>query len=102
MRRRRKRILSALVAALKHYADHELRTFTIMNANWLFSPKELEEITAAVIKNGFRSHLNFVRITDMPGPFLCFLDGEFETTSGNFSSIYTASPRGKKQKRLTG
>ena len=55
MRRRRKRILSALVAALKHYADHELRTFTIMNANWLFSPKELEEITAAVINNGCQS-----------------------------------------------
>jgi hypothetical protein len=82
MRAIRQSLFGALLRALEAYADADLRTFTIVNAKWTYTPEELDRVTAAQIRNQLRTHLNRVCILSMPGPFICFLHGEFEPTSG--------------------
>jgi hypothetical protein len=95
MRAIRQSVFGALLRALEDYADADLRTFTIMNAKWTYTPEELDRVTAAQIKNQLRTHLNRAGILRMRGPFICFLHGEFEPTSGlyvlHFHGVTTAA-----------
>jgi hypothetical protein len=105
MRCIRQTVLGALQNALADYSDAELRTVTVINRGWAFTADALDRVTAATIKNRFRTHLNKIGLTQVPGPFIAFLHGEFEPTSGTYQlhfHIVTTAAKAPILKRLTG
>jgi len=84
MRGIRQAVMGALLQAFEGYANEDLRTFTIINAQWTFTPGELDKVSATQIKKQFLTHLNRAGITTMPDPLICFLHGEFEPTRGHY------------------
>jgi hypothetical protein len=84
MRYLRRSVIGSILEGLECYPDAELVTFTALNANWIYSPRELLGISAATIKNQFATHLRRIGVNEIPGPFIAFLHGEFEPTSGKF------------------
>ncbi len=83
MRSIRQTVLGALHTAFGDYPDEALATFTVINRSWTLTPQTLDAASAAKIKARFRADLNKIGITNMPGPFVAFLHGEFEPTSGS-------------------
>ena len=84
MRALRLSAIGALLEGLERYADNELASFTVLNANWVFTPAELLTVSAATIKNQFLTHLRRIGVAGISGPFVAFLHREFEPTSGKF------------------
>lgn len=82
MRKVRLRVFKALFAALKRYPDADLRTFAIVPSKFRFTPKELEAVSAAQLKQRLRTDLIRADVFKVRGPFVAFLDGEFDSVSG--------------------
>lgn len=82
MRNVREAVFGAMHTAFEPIPDEALRTVTVINRRWTFTPETLDGITAKKLKNRFRTDLNRAGILRMPGPFIAFLHGEFEPASG--------------------
>jgi len=102
MRRTRQRVIGALLYALKRHPNSNLRTFTILNEQWVFTPQQLNSITAKRIKNQFRSHLQRAGVLDLPGSFIAFLHGEFEPTKEVFVIHFHGVTTAEKADALRG
>jgi hypothetical protein len=102
MRRIRQRVIGALLHALKHHPNSDLQTFTILNEQWVFTPEQLNSITAKSIKNQFRSHLERAGVLGFPGPFIAFLHGEFEPTKEVYVLHFHGVTTAKKAEALRG
>jgi len=103
MRTIRETVLGAMHDAFADYPDEALRTVTVINERWTFTPATLDGITAKKLKNRFRTDLNRAGIFKMPGPFIAFLHGEFEPASGLYVlhfHILTTREKAKALKRL--
>lgn len=84
MRGMRIAVVGALIRFFEAGADEDLRTFTILNSNWVLTPEELNQTSARKIKRQVISHLNRAGVTALAGPFIAFLHGEFEPVSGKY------------------
>ncbi|MER9523743.1 hypothetical protein [Mesorhizobium sp. LNJC394B00] len=84
MRQVRSNTIGALLDAVVHFADSDLRTVTVINRKWRFTARQLHKVTAAQIKQQFRTHLQRAGILDEPGFLVAFLHGEYEPTTGEF------------------
>lgn len=94
MRTVRQGFIHAAVAALEPLGWSNLRTFTLMNDRWVFTPEEFNHITATRIKRRLRTHLVRIGITADAGFLLAFIHGEFDPVSRlytlHFHGITTA------------
>ena len=77
--------IGSVLESFERYSDDELCTFTVLNSNWVFDAPGLQAVSAADLKKQFRYHLRRIGIYDIPGPFIAYLHGEFEPTSGRFT-----------------
>lgn len=88
MRLIRQEVIGSSLEALGDIPDSELRTFTILNRNWVFTPEELFAVSASTLKNQLRTHLERAGVFAIPGFFIAFLHGEFEPSKGVFVLHY--------------
>ncbi|TXN21409.1 hypothetical protein [Methylobacterium sp. WL19] len=84
MRIIRETVISDIHAAFAGYPDEALATATVINQRWTYTPANLDAVTAKQVKNRFRSDLNNLGLTKVPGPFIAILHGEFEPRSGQY------------------
>jgi hypothetical protein len=102
MRRTRKKVIGALLRALEHIPDADLRTFTVLNRNWVFTPQQLNSISASTLKNRFRTHLERAGVLEIPGFFVAFLHGEFEPSAGVYVIHFHGVSTAEKAEALRG
>ncbi|MBG0794075.1 hypothetical protein IYY11_11920 [Methylocystis sp. H62] len=102
MRRTRKKVIGALLRALEHIPDADLRAFTVLNRNWVFTPEQLNSISASTLKNRFRTHLKRAGVLDLPGVFIAFLHGEFEPSAGVYVIHFHGVSTAEKAEALRG
>ncbi len=102
MRGVRKRVIGKLLAALEEYPDDALRTFTVLNKNWVFQPEQLSAMSASKLKKQFRTHLQRAGVLEVPGFFVAFLHGEFEPSKGVFVLHYHGVTTSEKAAALSG
>ena len=88
MRRFRINVIGGLIEALADYPDEELCTITIVKPAWVFTPAELSKVSARTIKRAFEQDLRRAGVADFDGPFVGFLHGEYEPTSGVYVLHY--------------
>lgn len=84
MRRARKRVFAAVMAAFEIFDDREICTFTVISTAWRFDSKALESVTAQQIKRQFLAHLDRSGISSTEGCLVAFIHGEFDPSSGLF------------------
>lgn len=82
MRQIRINAIGALLDALAGYPDEALCTITIVKPSWVFTPDQLSRVSARKLKHAFEQDLRRAGIAEVDGPFVCFLHGEYEPTSG--------------------
>lgn len=78
MRAIRQSVVDAMLHAFTTYSNEDLRTFTILNEQWVFTPAQLDCVEAAKLTKQLRTHLERAGVLTLAGPFICFLHGEFE------------------------
>lgn len=103
MRRLRKRLIKSMVRALAHRAD--LAVATLVNINWIYSRRELRCLRASTLKAQFRTHLNRTGVTQIPGPLIGFVHGEWDSTAKAFQihfHLVTTNEKAQAIKRLKG
>jgi hypothetical protein len=84
MRRVRKQVFAAVMAAFEVFDDREICTFTVISTAWRFDSDQLESVTARQIKRRFLSHLDRSDISPIKGCLVAFIHGEFDPSSGLF------------------
>jgi len=105
MRTVRASMLSSLSAALGPYANKELRTATIINTKWRFSPLRLLNTSAMQLKRQQITHLRRAGVLALDGFTIGFLHGEFEPTSNKFQlhfHLVTTANRERAIKSMAG
>lgn len=73
-----------LLDAFADFPDAELRTVTVIYADWAFTPANLDTVTAKRLTAQFRQHLNRAGVSAIPGPLFAVLHGEYESQGGDY------------------
>ena len=84
MRIIRVELIGALIDALADLPDEKLCTVTAVKPAWVFTPDKLAIVSAHQIKHAFKEDLRRAGADTTDGPFVGFLHGEYEPTSGVF------------------
>ncbi|HEV7252001.1 MAG TPA: hypothetical protein VGN97_02725 [Mesorhizobium sp.] len=105
MRSIRQAVVEGMLTGFEPYSNEQLRTFTLLNQNWVFTPEALDGVHAARLVRQLRTHLHRAGVLDLPCPLIAFLHGEFDPVAGVFVLHFhgaTTAPKAQALHELKG
>ena len=88
MRRCREKFYRSISILCEQFDSDLLRIVTVLNNNWEFGANDLDLTEPKKIHSQFRTHLRRAGVTEVPGPLIGFVHGEFEPNSATYLVHY--------------